>query len=301
MKKVLIAFVLILTAVAVNGDSFDSIETADKEIEIPSADDKFTASDLFEKNHVVGFYGNPNSKVMGVLGRFSKEKLAEMLKQKAAEYDKVNGDKGVIPAIYIVYGTCQPLGEINFVKDDVVESYIKFAYDNGFLVYIDHQIGKYKVTDAVQRILPFLKYSNVHLAIDVEWRTRRPMKEIGSISADELNAAQKTMQDYMLINNIKGKRQLVFHQFHKKMVRNITKVKADYDPVMLVHSTSGWGKPGIKIATHERNAKVVNIPYKAFKLWMHYSNKRGVHFDRPIMKPEDVLALSPQPGLILYQ
>ncbi|MBP7902545.1 MAG: hypothetical protein KA015_06995, partial [Spirochaetes bacterium] len=245
MKKVLIAFVLILTAVAVNGESFDSIETADKEIEIPSADDKFTASDLFEKNHVVGFYGNPNSKVMGVLGRFSKEKLAEMLKQKAAEYDKVNGDKGVIPAIYIVYGTCQPLGEINFVKDDVVESYIKFAYDNGFLVYIDHQIGKYKVTDAVQRILPFLKYSNVHLAIDVEWRTRRPMKEIGSISADELNAAQKTMQDYMLINNIKGKRQLVFHQFHKKMVRNITKVKSDYDPVMLVHSTSGWGKPGI--------------------------------------------------------
>ncbi|HQO23769.1 MAG TPA: hypothetical protein PLM72_11870, partial [Spirochaetota bacterium] len=112
MKKILLAFVLILAVVTVNGESDVSPEKPVAEIETPSLDEQFTTPDLFEKNHVVGFYGNPNSKIMGVLGRFSKEKLAEMLKQKAEEYDKVNGEKGVIPAIYIVYGTCQPLGEI---------------------------------------------------------------------------------------------------------------------------------------------------------------------------------------------
>ncbi|HOA08542.1 MAG TPA: hypothetical protein PKM07_11665, partial [Spirochaetota bacterium] len=69
MKKVLIAFVLIIAAFTVNGESDISPEKSIAEIETPSIDEQFTAPDLFEKNHVVGFYGNPNSKIMGVLGR----------------------------------------------------------------------------------------------------------------------------------------------------------------------------------------------------------------------------------------
>ena len=120
-----------------------------------------------------------------------------------------------------------PAGEINIIDRKLVESYIEYALANGFLVYLDHQIGKYTVEQALDQILPFLKYPNVHLALDPEWRTTRPMREVGSITGKELNAAQLKMKEYMAANNIPGKRQLVIHQFQSKMIRDIKDVKID--------------------------------------------------------------------------
>ncbi len=263
--------------------------------------DMYLSPTIFEDNHIVAFYGHPKSRIMGIVGRCSITELAELLKEQASSYDSLHDGKGVLPAIYLIYGTCQPGGEINIIDRKLVDKYIKFALENGFLIYLDHQIGKYPVDHALNQLLPYLKYPNVHLAIDVEWRTTRPMREIGSISAGELNAAQKKMRDYMAANRIQGKRQFVIHQFQSKMIRNIKEVKSDYDPVLLVHATSGWGSPDSKISTHNRNALAVNIPYKGFKLWYYYTSKPGVHFDRPLMTPRQVMSLNPEPGLIIYQ
>ncbi len=260
-----------------------------------------TDPDLFKNNTVVAYYGHPNSKVMGIVGRYSKSGLAQHLLKTANTYDRVNGERGVIPAFYIIYGICHPKGEIGRLRKEKLLSYIQFALEHNFIIYIDHQIGKYKPSQALAEMLPYLKYPNVHLAIDVEWRTTRPMKEIGHITAAELNGLQKQMRDYMLEHNIPGKRQLVFHQFHKVMVRGIRNVNAGYDPVMLIHSTSGWGNPAVKRSTHKRNAKITNIPNKGFKLWYYYSDKKGIHYDKPLMSPAQVLKLNPQPGLVIYQ
>jgi len=127
------------------------------------------------------------------------------------------------------------------------------------------------------------------------------MREIGSITGTELNAAQQQIQEYMAANKIPGKRQFVIHQFQNKMIRNINDVKSVYDPVILVHATSGWGSPEAKLSTHSRNSQAVNIPYKGFKLWYYYSSKQGVHYDKPLMSPMSVLRLDPEPGLIIYQ
>jgi hypothetical protein len=261
----------------------------------------YRSPDLFEKNHIIAYYGHPKSKIMGIVGRHPIPELAGLLKKAASEYDSSNSDKGILPAFYLIYGTCQPAGEINIIDRKLVESYIEYALANGFLVYLDHQIGKYTVEQALNQILPFLKYPNVHLALDPEWRTIRPMREVGSITGKELNAAQLQMKEYMAANNIQGKRQLVIHQFQSKMIRDIKDTKSTYDPVILVHATSGWGSPESKISTHNRNALASNIPYKGFKLWYYYSSKHGVHYDRPLMTPSQVLRLNPEPGLIIYQ
>ena len=263
--------------------------------------DYFTSPTLFDDNTVIAYYGHPNSKIMGIVGRHSKEEIISMVKKTSKKYDSQNGNKGVVPAIYLVYGTAQPGGEIITMNFDMVMSYIESAYKNGVLIYLDHQIGRYSPIDAMNELLPFLKYPNVHLALDPEWRTDRPMKEVGHLTADELNEIQKTMREYIISKDIRGKRQLVFHQFLDKMVHDITAVSSDYDPVLLVHNTSGWGPPSLKIATHTRNAKAINIPYKGFKLWYFYSNSPGVHYDNPLMTPEQVLNLDPKPGLIIYQ
>lgn len=263
--------------------------------------DMFLSPAIFDDNHIVAYYGHPKSKIMGIVGRYPIPKLAELLKKEAGNYDLANFDRGIIPAFYLIYGTCQPGGEINIIDKKLLDSYIDYALKNGFLVYLDHQIGRYTVEQALDQLLPYLKYPNIHLALDPEWRTTRPMREIGSITAKEINSAQQRMRDYMLANKIGGKKQLVFHQFQSKMIRNIKDVRCTYDPVILVHATSGWGSPDSKMSTHSRNALASNIPNKGFKLWYFYSDKHGVHYDRPLMKPSQVLRLNPEPGLIIYQ
>ncbi|WP_192929834.1 SH3 domain-containing protein [Alkaliphilus serpentinus] len=263
--------------------------------------DYFTSPTLFDDNTVVAYYGHPNSKIMGIVGRHPKEELISLVQKTSEKYDAINGDKSVIPAIYLVYGTVQPKGEIGIMNFDLVMSYIEEAYNNGVLIYLDHQMGKNAPTDALKELLPFLKYPNVHLALDPEWRTDKPMKEVGHLTGGEINEVQKIMSEYMISNGIQGKRQFVFHQFVDKMIHDIEAVSSNYDPVLPVHNTSGWGSPEGKIATHTRNSKATNIPYKGFKLWYFYSNEPGVHFDNPLMTPEEVLNLDPKPGLIIYQ
>lgn len=287
----------ILSQYTVN--EMDELTTTSMPFNDKALNDYFTSPTLFDDNIIVAYYGHPSSETMGIVGRHSKEELISLLQKVSEEYDSLNGNKGVIPAIYLVYGTVQPEGKIFKMKSDLVMSYIEAAYENGMLIYLDHQIGKYSPIDALNELLPFLKYPNVHLALDPEWRTAKPMKEVGYLTGSELNEIQEVMREYILSNEIQGKRQFVFHQFKESMIRDISTASSQYDPVLLVHNTSGWGSPDSKIATHARNAKATNIPYKGFKLWYFY--KPEVHFDNPLMTPEQVLNLDPKPGLIIYQ
>ena len=255
---------------------------------------------LLANNTVVAFYGHPFSQKMGILGRYSKEDIARQVKAFTQYYDDVNGPDGAVPAYYIIYGTCWPGGEIGYLKDSVLEEYIGYAQTQGMLVFVDHQIGKYSVKESMEKILPFLKYPNVHLAIDPEWRTLTPMKEIGSITAEELNQAQLIMQDYIVANGIPGIRMLVVHQFHEKMILNRDRVKADLDRVLLVHTADGFGSPALKKSTYSLNSKAENMPVKGFKLFFK-SDFPLAGWDNPILSPAEVMSLDPRPGLIIYQ
>ena len=255
---------------------------------------------LLANNTVVSFYGHPFSQKMGILGLYPKEEIAQRVKAYARYYDEVNGPDGAIPAYYIIYGTCWPGGDIGYLKDSVLEDYILYAQSQGMIVFVDHQIGKYTVKESMERILPFLKYPNVHLAIDPEWRTLIPMKEIGSISSAELNQAQKIMQDYIIANNISGIRMLVVHQFQDKMISNRELVRADLDRVLLVHTADGFGSPAVKRNSYALNSKAGNMPIKGFKLFFK-SDFPLAGYDSPLLSPAEVMALDPRPSLIIYQ
>lgn len=255
---------------------------------------------LLAHTTVVAFYGHPSSKKMGILGLYPKEEVARQVKAYARMYDAVNGKDTAVAAFYLIYGTCWPAGEIGYLSDAITEEYIKYAQEQGMLVFIDHQIGKYTVEESMKRILPFLKYPNVHLAIDPEWRTLTPMKEIGSITAAELNKAQKIMQDYIVENNIPGIRMLVVHQFQEKMISNRPDVRTDQERVLLVHTADGFGSPPLKKNTYAMNTKADNMPVKGFKLFFK-SDFPLAGWDNPLLSPEDVMALDPRPGLVMYQ
>jgi len=255
---------------------------------------------VLEGNQILAFYGKPGASSMGILGEYTKEQLAPYLMGYARLYDDANGGMGVVPAFYIIYGTCWPDGEIGMLRNSIVKEYIEFAAERGWLVFLDHQIGKYEVEHAVSSMLPFLRYPNVHLAIDPEWRTPRPLQEIGYVTGEELNHAQALMEAYLVEHDLPGNRMLVFHQFTTAMVRQRDVVDAGFDRVTLVHTADGFGPPALKRHAYGQNAKAINIPVKGFKLFFQ-ARLPGAGWDLPLMLPDEVLALDPMPLVIMYQ
>ena len=248
---------------------------------------------------ILAFYGHPRSRNMGILGRFTKEELNEKLNTLTAEYEAAGG-KNVLKAFYIIFGTVWPGGDIGIIQESLLKEYIDFALENDILIFIDHQIGRFTPADSLKRMLPWLRYPNVHLALDPEWRTTKPMQEIGYVSADEINSVQQIMENYMIENNIPGERLLVIHQFNHRMISNRDKVDSGFSRVRLVHCSDGFGNPQIKRASYAFNAQAVNMPVKAFKLFYNFDIP-GAGYDHPILSPKEVFELNPRPYVVMYQ
>lgn len=251
-------------------------------------------------NDIFALYGRPDSYVMGILGQYKMEDLDAVMQKFVDMYDAVNGDKKIIPALYIIYGTCWPKGEIGILDTAIAKKYIEYAAKKGWYVFLDDQIGKYTIQESMNRILPFLKYDNVHLAIDPEWKTLTPMETIGSVTAEEVNLAQQMMNDYIIQHKIKGRRLLVIHQFNDIMIRNRSRVRSNFERVQLVHCSDGFGPPRVKKGTYQFNAIAKNMPIKSFKLFLP-PKVQGAGWDNPLMSPKDVMNLKPRPYFIMYQ
>jgi hypothetical protein len=255
---------------------------------------------LLLNNDILAFYGHPLSRNMGILGRYSIPDLDARLTGLADEYAAVSGGRGVQKAFYIIFGTVWPEGEIGIIKESVLMEYIQYALNNNILVFIDHQIGRYDPIASLKRMLPYLRYPNVHLALDPEWRTDKPMEEIGRVTAEELNQAQQTIEDYMTENQIPGERMLVIHQFKPWMIQRREAVQAGRDKVRLIHCADGFGSPGQKRDAYAANALARNMPLKGFKLFYNFEIP-GAGYDSPLLSPAQVYSLNPRPYLIMYQ
>jgi len=255
---------------------------------------------LFLNNDIIAFYGHPLSPNMGILGRYEPDELNTLLNSVAAEYNEANGQRGVLKAFYLIYGTVQPGGGIGYISDAVLQSYIRFALDRSMLIFIDHQIGRYDPIDSLKDMLPYLHYPNVHLALDPEWRTDSPMSRIGSITGEEINQAQEIMSAYLEKHRLPGERMLVIHQFHYSMIENRKDVRTGYERVTLVHCADGFGNPQLKRETYSYLALATNMPVKGFKLFYNFDIP-GAGYDEPLLTPKEVLELKPRPTVIMYQ
>ena len=271
------------------------------ETELDNLERRYIESEsILLNDDILAFYGHPLSKNMGILGRHSKEVLNQMLDDLVEEYRAVSGGRGIRKAFYLIYGTVWPGGDIGIIRESVLKEYIDFALENNILLFIDHQIGRFSPVDSLKRMLPYLKYPNVHLALDPEWRTTKPMQEIGHVNAEEINQAQKVMEEYMIENDIPGERLLVIHQFNYRMINSRGNVESNFNRVRLVHCADGFGSPDIKKQSYAHNALATNIPIKGFKLF-YQSGLPGAGYDYPLMNPREVYGLSPRPYVIMYQ
>lgn len=245
---------------------------------------------------MVGYYGRPGSSALGVLGQSSIEELVPKVKAKAAEYARASGKQAVTPAFHLIYGLASsaPGRDKDYLlplSDEKLMEYINAAKAHGFAVIIDTQLGELTPLEAVKPVLKYLKYDNVHLAIDPEFEVQgldvRPGKVIGHISAEEVNQVQSAMAAYLSDNGIKQDKILIVHSFTEHMLQNKANLKK-VDHVNLVFNLDGHGSPTLKVDIYNQ-LYTGEIPSKmagGFKLFFRE--------DKPtMMTPKQVLGLDP--------
>ncbi len=254
---------------------------------------------LLPDNRVLAFYGHPHDVNMGIVGEYAMEETLALLQEQAKEYEAADPTRPVILAFELIATVAQrtPGTDGTYVLDTDTRSlrrYVDFAEAKGAIVILDIQIGRGSVADDFEKVRSLLQRPNVHLAIDPEFAMVEgeiPGETIGSIDASSVLYAQQELAKIVQANDLPPK-MLIVHQFEEEMIGN--KMTLGQVPgVQLVIDADGYGKPGVKIAVYNYLVRDEPVGYAGLKLFFKQ--------DDPLMTPEEVLALTPSPDLIIYQ
>lgn len=304
---------LLPTAVSVTSTTTISVPNRGTVLDrLTTAAQKTGKDSPFYKTTWLTYYGRPDTPIMGILGEYAIDKLTPLLKAEAKAYDDANGnDLGVMPAFHLVYGMATKApgddkSHLAFLTDEVVKAYVEQAEKEQFAVILDIQIGALKPDEAIKPGLPWLKYKNVHLAIDPEFAMVHknqtwPGDPIGFITAQQVNDVQDAIEQYMAENKIEGTRILLVHQFQDDMIVDKAKLDQDHKQIALTIVADGWGDPWGKISKYnlfvQRDTK-----FGAFKLFYKW--------DEPLLTERQAMGVDPYgpnvyidvtPNLIIYQ
>jgi hypothetical protein len=258
-----------------------------------------TVGGILPDNRILAFYGFPGNPEMGVLGEYDMERLLELLREQAAEYEEADPSHPVIIAFEVIASVAQqfPQNDGSYLLDtpsDVLNEYADFTRENGLLLILDAQIGYRTVEQDVTGLRPWLMQEHVHLAIDPEFAMddgQIPGKQIGSIDATDVQWAQQYLIDLAAEAGV-GPKVLIVHQFIETMITNKDQI-VPMRGVQVVIDADGWGPPDQKRATYDFVNRATHVEYAGIKLFYN--------LDNPLMTPDDVLALDPVPLYVMYQ
>ena len=250
-------------------------------------------------HRIVSFYGTPLAPGLGVLGEQGPQQTVERLRAQADAYAALSPERTVVPALHLIYAIAQsePGASglyLNRTSDAIVEEYIQLARDNGLLLFLDIQMGRSTIEREVSNVAGFLAQPHVHLALDPEFAWGpgvTPVEEIGYLSAAQIDQAQAMLGEIAAEHDLPSKI-LVVHQFRFGMIRDKASISA-VARVELVIDMDGFGPPATKLATYDAVITGDNVRFPGIKLFYDH--------DRPLLSPEDVLALEPQPVVVIYQ
>ncbi len=258
---------------------------------------------LLPEKRILCYYGNPNSKRMGVLGEYPKDEMLQRLDKEVAKWDQADPAHPAMPCLHMVAVVAQ--GEPGtsghyrtIVRDTTVNEVYNWAKSRDGIFIVDIQTG----TDRIQNLLPrfewILKNPDVHLAVDPEFMMKggqRPGTKIGTMDAADINYATAELARIVRENNLPPK-VLVIHRFTRKMVTNSEQIKLRPE-VQIVMDMDGWGAPWLKRDSYRDYIVQEPVEHTGFKLFYHNDTKKG----DPLMQPADLMKLHPVPLYIQYQ
>jgi len=251
--------------------------------------------DFMRANQVLTYYGSPDAVSLGILGQLEPEALVTRLKEHARTYDDLNGFRGVQAGLHMIYATAQAFpGEdglyIRRVDDETLEEYVRLACENGLFLFLDLQLGRADMETEIERLLPYLRQTQVHLSLDPEFAMASdevPGQQIGRLDATQINRAQQILDDLIEEHNL-GDKILIVHQFQESMITNKDDIES-YRRVRLVIDMDGFGPGETKLAKFDLFSAPAE--YGGIKLFFQQ--------DDPLLSEEEVLKV--RPDLIIYQ
>lgn len=254
---------------------------------------------ILPAHRIVAFYGNPYSKRMGVLGELPPDSMMARLRATAAEWAAADSSMQVQPALHLIVTVAQgQAGRDGMhrlrMPNELIDQVAGWAESNGWLLFLDVQVGHSTVQKELPRLLPYLARPYVHLALDPEFSMKdgsTPGGRIGTMDAEDVNYASHALVG--LVDSLKlPPKVLIVHRFTQRMLTNYQQIALDAR-VQLVIDMDGFGDRPLKRSVYRDFVVKEPVQYTGFKLF--YKN------DRPMMTPDEVLSLSPQPVYIQYQ
>jgi hypothetical protein len=257
---------------------------------------------LLPKKRIVVYYGNPLSKRMGVLGEYPEPQMFAKLQQEVALFNKADPSTPVQPGLHLIVAVAQGSpGKKGLYRlrmtDSLIDRWCKLAESRGMVMFLDVQVGWSSVQAELQPLLPYLSRPYVHLALDPEFSMHGrsegvvPGKKIGTMSADAINGAIRTLDSIVKKNNLPPK-VLVIHRFTRNMVTDYRSIKP-VPNVQFVMNMDGFGAPWLKRDSYNDYVRMMPVQYTGFKLF--YKN------DKPMLTREEVVKLDPAPHFITFQ
>jgi hypothetical protein len=254
---------------------------------------------LLDEYQVVVHYGSPIAEGLGILGQSPPEEAASRLQDQTARFDELNGGRGALGAMEVIYGMAlaEPGTEgthVGYLDDDTVTRYIALAEERDLQLILDLQLGRADVSDEVARIERFLRHPRVHVAIDPEYAVGPwgvPIVDTGFVSGAEINEAQRVVSEIVRRENLPPKL-LVIHQFMEETIidgHDVERVPG----VELVLNMDAYGDIESKL---ERYREFAHRPYahrRSYNVFMQ--------LDTRVQDERELLELDPLPDMFMYQ
>lgn len=249
----------------------------------------------------VALYGTPGTPGLGVLGHQNLSRSVKRVKDMAAQYHRLTGKK-VVPTFEIIAtvasGTPGPKGTYSGVwPPSKYLPWVKEARKQGVYVVLDIQPGTASMLEQSKLYTSLLKYPNVGLALDPEWKLQpgqRPLQQIGHADVSEVNQVSSWLAKFVQQNQLPQK-MFLLHQFQLQMIRHRDKLVTGHPQLATVIHADGQGGQGEKQDTWKvlRRGAPKNI---------HWGWKNFYTMDHPMLTPAQTVArVKPLPSLISYQ
>jgi hypothetical protein len=258
---------------------------------------------ILPTQRVVAFYGAPQHDELGVLGIGTPDEAGKELLAQARSYGSAR--KPVLPAFELIATIAHeaPGGDglhRERQSDSVIRQYLAAARRAKALLILDVQPGQADFLEEVRALEPYLTQPDVSLALDPEWSLPEgvaPGEQFGSTDAETVNEISAYLSFLVQANDLPQKL-LLIHQFTPDMVNDRTRIAAR-PGIAIVSNVDGFGTPPLKSGVYRQLTAPDALPsgragtFTGFKLFYRE--------DTDLMKPASVLALRPQPDVVVYE
>lgn len=256
--------------------------------------------EVFPRYRLVGYSGGAGTEAFGRLGVGDLDERVQEILGLAPPFA---GGREVMPVLELVAVVVDPVpgadGQFRRrVGDEVIQRYLDAARRYDAMLLLNIQPGRADFLDEVKALEKWLVNPDVGVALDPEWAVgddQIPGQVYGSTTGAELDGVAAWLDELVTAYALPQK-VMVFHQVAARVVVEQEQL-LPRPGVAVIKSVDGIGSVEDKRKTWD--VLVRDLPAyvsPGIKLFYEEDARHG-----PLMTPEQVLALPPQPEYVLYE